>query len=268
VVVTFLDAHKDAFGVEPICRVLRQHNVATIAPSTYYAARSRPPSTRSVRDEQLLVQIRRVHADRSLGRGLYGAVKVWRQLHRENIMVARCTVERLMRSAGLRGARRGRRFVTTRPDSAAARPPDRVHRNFSAERPNALWVVDFTYVPCWSGMRFTAFVSDVFSRRIVGWRTAATMPTELPLDALEMALWIRSRNGESVDGLIHHSDAGAQLRFNGSSQHRGFRSHGSRLVCLVDARFAGLFLTGADLVGAQARSRVGGSRPRSGAERP
>jgi putative transposase len=210
VVVTFLDAHKDAFGVEPICRVLRQHNVATIAPSTYYAARSRPPSTRSVRDEQLLVQIRRVHADRSLGRGLYGAVKVWRQLHRENIMVARCTVERLMRSAGLRGARRGRRFVTTRPDSAAARPPDRVHRNFSAERPNALWVVDFTYVPCWSGMRFTAFVSDVFSRRIVGWRTAATMPTELPLDALEMALWIRSRNGESVDGLIHHSDAGAQ----------------------------------------------------------
>src|SRR5206468_9335007 len=130
VVVAFIDAHKDAFGVEPICRVLRQHDVAMIAPSSYYAARSRPPSPRSVRDEQLLVQIRRVHADRQLGRGLYGAVKVWRQLHRETIAVARCTVERLMRAAGLHGARRGRRFVTTRPDTAAARPPDRVQRNF------------------------------------------------------------------------------------------------------------------------------------------
>jgi putative transposase len=151
-----------------------------------------------------------VHADRKLGRGLYGAVKVWRQLHRENIPVARCTVERLMRRAGLRGARRGRQFVTTKPDAAAPRPPDLVKRNFHAERPNALWVVDFTYVPCWSGMRFTAFVSDVFSRRIVGWRTTSSMPTALPLDALEMALWIRARDGESIDGLIHHSDAGSQ----------------------------------------------------------
>ncbi len=115
-----------------------------------------------------------------------------------------------MRQAGLRGARRGRAFVTTKPDTAAARPPDRVNRNFCADRPNALWVVDFTYVPCWSGMEFTAFVSDVFSGRIVGWRTAVSMPTELPLDALEMALWIRARAGESVDGLIHHSDAGSQ----------------------------------------------------------
>ena len=106
--------------------------------------------------------------------------------------------------------RRGRPFVTTKPDAAAARPPDLVKRNFHAERPNALWVVDFTYVPCWSGIRFTAFVSDVFSRRILGWRTATSMPTALPLDALEMALWIRARDGESVDGLIHHSDAGSQ----------------------------------------------------------
>jgi putative transposase len=151
-----------------------------------------------------------VHADRKLGRGLYGAVKVWRQLHRENIPVARCTVERLMRRAGLRGARRGRTFLTTKPDTTAARPPDLVTRNFHAERPNALWVVDFTYVPCWSGMSFTAFVSDVFSRRIVGWRVTTSMPTALPLDALEMALWIRARDGESVDGLIHHSDAGSQ----------------------------------------------------------
>ena len=209
-VVAFIDAHKDAFGVEPICRVLRQHDVAKIAPSTYYAAKSRPPSGRSLRDAELLVEIHRVHADRTLGRGLYGAVKVWRQLQRENIVAARCTVERLMRQAGLRGARRDRRFVTTKPDTAAPRPPDRVQRDFHAERPNALWVVDFTYVACWAGMRFTAFVSDVFSRRIVGWRTAVSMPTELPLDALEMALWIRARDGESVNGLIHHSDAGSQ----------------------------------------------------------
>jgi putative transposase len=210
VVVAFIDAHKDAFGVEPICRVLGQHDVAKIAPSTYYAVKSRLPSPRSVRDEELLIEIRRVYTDRTLGRGLYGAEKVWRQLRRENIAVARCTVERLMRRAGLRGVRRGRQFVTTKPDAAAPRPPDRVQRNFHAERPNTLWVVDFTYVPCWSGMRFTAFVSDVFSRRIIGWRTATSMPTELPLDALEMALWIRGRDGEPVEGLIHHSDAGSQ----------------------------------------------------------
>ena len=146
VVVGFIDAHKDAFGVEPICRVLRQHDVATIAPSTYYAARSRPPSARSLHDADLLVEIRRVHTDRTLGRGLYGAVKVWRQLRRENIPAARCTVERLMRQDGLRGARRGRRAcVTTKPDSKTLRPPDLVKRNFTADRPNALWVVDFTY---------------------------------------------------------------------------------------------------------------------------
>jgi putative transposase len=219
VVVAFIDAHKDVFGVEPICRVLRLHDVAQIAPSTYYAAKSRPPSRRRIRDEELLVEIRRIHADRKRGRGLYGAVKMWRQLLRENIVVARCTVERLMRQAGLRGARRGRPFVTTKPDAAAVRPPDLVNRDFHADRPNALWVVDFTYVPCWSGMKFTAFVSDVFSRRIVGWRTTASMPTALPLDALEMALWIRDRAGESVAGLIHHSDAGSQGGLNRSSQH-------------------------------------------------
>ena len=143
--MAFIDARKDVFGVEPICRVLRQHDVAKIAPSTYYACKSRGPSPRSLRDEELLIEIRRVHADRKLGRGLYGAVKVWRQLHRENIPVARCTVERLMRRAGLRGVRRGRPFVTTKPDAAAARPPDLVNRHFHTDRPNALWVVDFTY---------------------------------------------------------------------------------------------------------------------------
>ena len=153
----------------------------------------------------------RIHSDRNLGRGLYGARKVWHQLKREGHQVPRCQVERLMRTASLRGARRGTKpFTTTRPDEQAVRPPDLVDRLFRARRPNKLWVVDFTYVATWSGMAFTAFVTDVFSRRIVGWRCHASMPTALPLDALEMALWTRERTGEDVDGLIHHSDAGSR----------------------------------------------------------
>jgi hypothetical protein len=134
-------------------------------------------------------------------------------------VVPRCQVERLMRAAGLRGIRRGRQFITTRPDPGAVRPPDLVKRDFTAPAPNVLWVVDFTYVPTWSGMAFTAFVTDVFSRRIIGWRTAASMPTELPLDALEMALWTRGRAGQPTAQVVHHSDAGAQGGFNRSSQH-------------------------------------------------
>ena len=153
-----------------------------------------------------------MHSDRTLGRGLYGARKVWHQLKREGHAVPRCQVERLMRQAGLEGARRGRKAIRTTQQDAAlvVRPPDLVDRNFKASRPNELWVVDFTYVATWSGMCFTAFVTDVFSRRIVGWRTHSSMPTALPLDALEMALWTRARNGEDVDGLVHHSDAGSQ----------------------------------------------------------
>ncbi|QZN84875.1 DDE-type integrase/transposase/recombinase [Cellulomonas sp. C5510] len=157
--------------------------------------------------------------DRKKGRGLAGAHKVWHLLRREGITVARCTVERLMRELGQQGVRRGKRFVTTRPEPGAARPGDHVQRLFAADRPDQLWVVDFTYVPTWSGMAFTAFVTDVFSRRIVGWRTADRMPTELPLDALEMALWVRDRAGRDVEGVIHHSDAGSQGGFNRSSQH-------------------------------------------------
>jgi len=205
--VAFIDEHRDRFGVEPICRVLAAHGVA-IAPSTFYAAKTRPPSARAVSDEAWLVEIRRVHGE--VGRGLYGARKVWHQLRREGFVVARCTVERLMRAEGLQGAVRGRRFRTTRPDETSARPADLVQREFRAQRPNQLWVVDFTYVATWSGMAFTAFVTDVFSRRIVGWRTAASMPTQLPLDALEMALWTRQRAGASVEGVVHHSDAGSQ----------------------------------------------------------
>ena len=216
----FIDDHKDRFWVEPICRTLTKHGVQ-IAPSTYYAAKARPPSAREVRDVGLLVEIQRVFSDRNLGRGLAGVRKVWRLLRRDPAVVerfgpiARCTVGRLMRAAGLQGIRRGKRFVTTRRDDQAARPPDRVQRDFTAEAPNRLWIVDFTYVPTWAGLAFTAFVSDVFSRRIVGWRTATSMPTELPLDALEMALWTRARAGHcdkrgQLGGLIHHSDAGSQ----------------------------------------------------------
>ena len=207
--MAFIDAHRDRFGVEPICRVLTEHG-CKIAPSGYYAARSRPVSARAARDAELLAEIVRVYSDPNIGRGLYGARKVWRQLRRERIEVARCTVERLMRTNGLHGVRRGRSFVTTRSDPAAERPPDLVDRNFVASRPNQLWVVDFTYVATWSGMAFTAFVTDVYSRRIVGWRTTDRMPTQLPLDAFEMAKWIRQRDGQDIDGVIHHSDAGSQ----------------------------------------------------------
>ena len=213
----FIDAHREPFGVEPICAVLNERGRG-IAPSTYYAAKTRPASARAVRDEIVLAHIRRVHGDPKIGRGLYGARKVWHELRREQARgqhpelgaVPRCQVERLMRANGLRGVRRDKGFVTTRPDRSAQRPPDLVNRDFKASRPNELWVVDFTYVPTWSGTVFTAFVVDVYSRRIVGWRTKATMPTELPLDALELALWTRQQADELVAGLVHHSDAGSQ----------------------------------------------------------
>ena len=216
-VVSFIDDHKERFVVEPICRVLCEHGCG-IAPSTYYAARHRPASARSLRDDEVLVEVRRVHGDRQIGRGVYGARKVWVHLGKEHARgehggigrVARCQVERLMRQDGLRGVRRDKYVVTTKSDATAVRPPDRVKRNFNADGPNRLWVVDFTYVPTWQQMGFTAFVSDVCSRRIVGWRVSASMPTELPLDALEMAIWVRAHNGESLDGLVHHSDAGSQ----------------------------------------------------------
>jgi putative transposase len=217
VVIAFIDEHRARFGgVAPICRVLSKHGVR-IAPRTYFAAKTRPPSQRCTRDSELVELITAVHADREKGRGVAGYRKVWHLLRRDGVQVARCTVERLMREHGIHGVVRGRRFRTTIPDpalTAAARPADLVQREFRAEAPNRLWCVDFTYVPTWSGMAFTAFVSDAFSRRIVGWRTATSMPTSLPLDALEMALWTRQRAGHApegrLDGLIQHSDAGSQ----------------------------------------------------------
>jgi len=208
--VEFIDEHRVRFGVEPICRVLTKHG-CKIAPFTYYAAKQRGPSRRRLREAELTQHITQVYHDPTKGRGVAGARKVWHLLLRDGLTVARCTVDRLMRVNGLVGVTGGRRFVTTTvPDPAAVRPPDLVHRVFRADRPNQLWIVDFTYVPTWSQMGFTAFVSDVYSRQIVGWRTAGRMLTDLPLDAPEMALWVRETAGENLDGLIYHSDAGSQ----------------------------------------------------------
>jgi transposase InsO family protein len=196
--IAYIDANKDRFGVEPICRVL------PIAPSTYYLHSGRPPSPRALRDAKLKVEIRRVYDDNF---GVYGARKIWRQLHREGISVARCTVERLMGELGLEGVRRGKTRRTTTPDQAAARPADLVERDFSATRPNQLWVADLTYVATWSGFVYVAFILDAFSRFIVGWQASRSLRTDLALDALEMAIW--QRHG-GLDGLVHHSDRGSQ----------------------------------------------------------
>jgi len=194
----FIEAHRDRFGVEPICRELQ------VAPSTYYAARCRPPSARQVRDEALKVKLRHVHAEHF---GVYGARKLWRQLHREGVPAARCTVERLMHATGLSGAVRGKPKRTTIADETAARPADLVQRHFSAETANRLWVADITYVRTWSGFVYVAFITDVYSRAIIGWQVSRSLRSDLALDALEQALW--SREGP-FDGLIHHSDRGVQ----------------------------------------------------------
>jgi putative transposase len=196
--IAYIDANRDRFGVEPICRVL------PIAPSTYYAASRRPASARAVRDAQLKGEIARVHAEHF---GVYGARKVWRQLDREGIAVARCTVERLMRELGLEGVRRGKGRRTTTPDETTARPADLVDRHFAAQRPNQLWVADLTYVATWAGFVYVAFVIDAFSRFLVGWQASRSLRTDLALDALEMAIW---RRQTQLDGLVHHSDRGSQ----------------------------------------------------------
>ena len=181
-----------------------------VAPSAYrrHAARQRNPGLRSARakrDEWLMPHIERVwHANMQV----YGAEKVWKQMNREDIAVARCTVERLMRRLGLEGARRGKSVRTTTPDTSAPCPLDRVNRQFQADRPNQLWVSDFTYVSTWQGWLYVAFVVDVFARRIVGWRVSTTMATDFVLDALEQALYDRQPGPE--DALIHHSDRGSQ----------------------------------------------------------
>jgi transposase InsO family protein len=200
--VAFIDAHRDQYGVESICAQL------PIAPSQYYEHKAReadptrlPP--RLQRDRGLAPEIRRIYDENF---GVYGARKVWRQLAREHFSVARCTVERPMRSLSIQGVIRGRKCRTTIPIDCAERPLDRVKRQFQASRPNQLWVADFTYVATWSGFVYVAFVIDVFARRIIGWRVARSMHAELVLDALGQALWSRS----DTQGVIHHSDRGSQ----------------------------------------------------------
>ena len=201
--IAFIDAHRAVYGVEPICRVL------PIAPSTYcaHAARQADPSklpARARRDARLQVEIRRVFEENFR---VYGVRKVWRQLGREGIAVARCTVARLMRTMGLQGAVRGKPVRTTISDKAAPCPLDRVNRQFRALRPNALWVSDFTYVATWAGFVYVAFVIDAFARRIVGWRVSRTAHAGFVLDALEQALHERR---PIKGGLVHHSDRGVQ----------------------------------------------------------
>ncbi len=220
-VVGFIDDYRVRFGVEPICRVLSGHGVQ-VAPSGYYAFKARTPSKRALSDAYVWERIEALQADKTKGRGVAGYRKMWHLLKRDGVEAPRCQVARRMRAHGMQGVVRGRKFVTTTSDSSAPRPPDLVQRDFTATRPNELWIVDFTYVPTWAGMGFTAFVKDVYSRRIVGWRTHHRMPTELPLDALEMALWIRERACQDVTGLVHHCDAGSQGGFNWSSQHLEF----------------------------------------------
>ena len=200
--VVFIDLHRAALGVESICRVLQ------FAPSAYYERKrqSTSPESRSPRrktDEALRKAIRRVWEDNF---GVYGARKVWRQLRREGYDPARCTIERLMREMGLQGVIRGRTKRTTIPADRDPRPLDLVLRRFRADRPNQLWVADFTYVATWSGFVYTAFIIDVFSRMIVGWRVSSSMSADLTLDALEQALWARKVKGN----LVHHSDKGSQ----------------------------------------------------------
>jgi putative transposase len=196
--VIFIEGHRKWWGVEPICRALQ------VAPSTYYAARSRPPSVRQRRDEELKPVIRRVHREHF---GVYGAEKVWRQLRREGVDVGRDRAGRLMSELGLAGITRGARKRTTVAAETAARPADLVERDFSAPTPNRLWVADLTYVSTWAGFCYVAFVVDAFSRRIVGWRVSTSLRAELALDALEMAIWARQGDTE---GLVHHSDRGVQ----------------------------------------------------------
>ena len=213
--IAYIDKHRGEYGVEPICSVLQ------FAPRTYYAAKARPPSKRAVRDEELKPEIARVHRDNF---GVYGVDKIWAQLNREGTRVARCTVARLMRELGLRGVVRGKPKFTTIPAAEADRPRDLVDRRFSAGAPNRLWVADLTYVRTWSGFVYVAFITDVYSRMIVGWQASRSLRSDLALDALEQAIWARSDRGQRLDELVHHSDRGVQGGFIRSSQHSSGRS--------------------------------------------
>lgn len=213
--MAYIDAHRHdvvdgrEVGVEPICAVLKDAGVQ-IAPSSYYAAKTRPPSARAMRDVELTELIGQVHRENL---GVYGVRKVHRELQRLDISVARCTVERLMRAEGLRGIPREKTRKTTTADGAqTSQPADLVEREFLAAAPNQLWVADLTYVRTHAGWTYVAFVLDVFSRLVVGWQVSTSLRTDLALDALDMGLWLRCRCGQDTSGLIHHSDRGVQYR--------------------------------------------------------
>lgn len=197
--VRFIDEHKEEFGVEPICDTLQ------IAPSTYYAAKTRPISARALNDEVLGNALCEIHAANF---SVYGTRKMWKVMRRAGHDVGRDQVARLMRSHGLYGVRRAKKVRTTRRDDSAPRSPDLVERNFTASSPNQLWVTDLTYVPTWQGVAYVCFITDAYSRMIVGWRVANHMRTDMVLDALEMARWQR---GTQLTDLRCHSDAGAQF---------------------------------------------------------
>ena len=206
----YIDARRDEFGVEPICEVLQ------MAPSTYYAAKSRPLSARAIRDAVMMQVLMTLWVT---NRKVYGAHKLWKAALRGGHVIGRDQVARLMRELGIRGvSRRRNKVFTTISDPDAVRAPDLVNRVFTADRPDALWVTDLTYVPTRAGMAYVCFIVDAFSRRIVGWRVATNMKTGMVLDALEMAR--RSRGARRLVGLITHSDAGSQAGFNWWSQHR------------------------------------------------
>jgi len=219
VIVEYIDAHKAEHGVEPICTVLSQADVQ-IAPSTYYAAKARGPSRRAVQDQKTTAVIRQLHADNY---GVYGARKVHAELRRQGYgtdqgagpdqivrPVARCTVERLMRAASLRGITRAKGPRTTTAGTGTDTRPDLVQRSFTATAPNQLWVADITYCRTFAGWVYAAFVVDVYSRRVVGWQLSKSLRTDLALDALEMGIWTRRHTGHDVTGLTHHSDKGVQ----------------------------------------------------------
>ena len=200
--VAFVDSNKAKYGVEPICKCL------PIAPETYYEEKRRQRDITRLPERKQLDLVLKVKILRIWNENyqVYGVPKVWRQLEREGTSAARCTVQRLMKALGIRGVVRGKKVYTTYSDALSPKPPDRVDRNFTAKRPNQLWVADFTFVATWNGFVYTAFVIDVFSRKIVGWRVAASMKTDLVLDALEQAVHERG----DTEGTVHHSDRGVQ----------------------------------------------------------
>jgi hypothetical protein len=255
-VTAFIDEHRGRFGVEPVCRTL------DVSASAYYQRASGERSARRVEDQRLLGRIGELHAANYYA---YGYRRMWKALGRAGETVGRDRVKRLMRAHAIQGAkRRGKPWRTTKPDPAAHRAPDLVQRNFSAQRPDRLWVADFTYLRCWEGVVFFSFVIDVFSRRVVGWQFASHMRTDLVLDALRMALTRRAA-GADVD-LVHHSDAGSQGGFNWSSQHlierscAGQEAKGVGSGCAIGDALAG------SSAGGQARASsavLGGDRARA-----